>query len=268
MPTKISKVDGKYRVSTPNLVHAFGTSKAKAERQARLLRAIDHGWKRNEESIHEEAQHVVDTLLNEVDQIGAVPIPASGKAYARLRGGIPALRRKQQLYINMARDLGNRGKSTKGFPNHDGSDYTGEGLNEAFTPNEAQVAWARRMLQSLNDGAAWIVPATGQIYQVSHADKTIILVEGDPNDPQGWHEMNKVLFATVGYRVLDGPENPDEMAFAEAMSVSIKKPLERHHTEKTTMSGGKYGKHVASKGKTAGKFKFPANFKVGHSIKA
>lgn len=272
MPTKVQKIDGKYRVSTPNQVHAYGTSKAKAERQKRLLNAIDHGWKPNQESVSVQAQHLADHLLNEVDQIGRVPIPASGKAYARLQGGVSGLRRKQQLYINMARDLGNRGKSTKGFPNHDGSAYTAprhESLNENFTPNEAQIAWARRLLSSLNDDAAWIVPATGQIYKVSHTNKTITLIEGDPNDHQGWHEMNKVLFAAVGYRVLDGPENPDEMSFAEAMNnAPVSKPLERHHTEKTKLGGGSYGKHVASKGKTAGKFKFPSNFAVKHAMKA
>lgn len=46
MPTKIEKVGkGKYRVRTPNSVHAKGTSKAKAEAQQRLLNAIDHGWR-------------------------------------------------------------------------------------------------------------------------------------------------------------------------------------------------------------------------------
>ena len=44
MPTKITKVDG-YRVSTPGGVKAKHTTKEKAEAQARLLRAVDHGWK-------------------------------------------------------------------------------------------------------------------------------------------------------------------------------------------------------------------------------
>lgn len=46
MPAKVSQTkSGKYRVRTPNAVHAKGTTKAKAEAQARLLNAIDHGWK-------------------------------------------------------------------------------------------------------------------------------------------------------------------------------------------------------------------------------
>lgn len=46
MPVKIRKTKkGKYRVSTPSKVHAKGTTKKKAKKQARLLRGIEHGWK-------------------------------------------------------------------------------------------------------------------------------------------------------------------------------------------------------------------------------
>ena len=45
MPAKISKVSGGYKVKTPNAVHAKKTTKSKAMAQARLLNAIDHGWK-------------------------------------------------------------------------------------------------------------------------------------------------------------------------------------------------------------------------------
>ena len=44
MPVKVKKVDG-YRVSTPGGVKAKKTTKAKAERQANLLRGVEHGWK-------------------------------------------------------------------------------------------------------------------------------------------------------------------------------------------------------------------------------
>jgi hypothetical protein len=44
MPVKITKTGkGTYRVSTPNGVHAKGTTKAKAMAQERLLNAVDHG---------------------------------------------------------------------------------------------------------------------------------------------------------------------------------------------------------------------------------
>lgn len=45
MPAKITKINGGYRVATPNMVHAKNTTKEKAKKQARLLNAIDHGWK-------------------------------------------------------------------------------------------------------------------------------------------------------------------------------------------------------------------------------
>ena len=180
MPVSIQKTDGKYRVSTPNQVHAKHTTRKKAERQARLLNAIDHGWhptgKPAREAVHAQAQALASALL-EVDEIGSVPIPASGKAYARIRG-MRGLRNKQQLYINMARDLGDRGKSTKGFKNYDGSAFT-------------------------------------------------------------------------------GPKHEGEG-----------EGLERHKIEPTHLHGGHYGKHVASKGKTGGKFKMPGNWQVGHAIKS
>lgn len=45
MPEKISKVRGGYKVSTPGGTKAKKTTKAKAEAQVRLLRAVEHGWK-------------------------------------------------------------------------------------------------------------------------------------------------------------------------------------------------------------------------------
>lgn len=46
MPVKERKLkSGKVRVSTPGGVKAKATTKEKADAQARLLRAIEHGWK-------------------------------------------------------------------------------------------------------------------------------------------------------------------------------------------------------------------------------
>jgi len=45
MPVKIEKKNGKFKVSVPGRVTAKGTTKAKALAQARLLRAVEHGWK-------------------------------------------------------------------------------------------------------------------------------------------------------------------------------------------------------------------------------
>lgn len=45
MPVKITRTDGKYRVSTPSGTKAKGTTKKKAEAQARLLRGIEYSPK-------------------------------------------------------------------------------------------------------------------------------------------------------------------------------------------------------------------------------
>ncbi len=45
MPVSIKKKDGKFQVSTPNAVHAKGTTLAKAKAQERLLNAVEYGWK-------------------------------------------------------------------------------------------------------------------------------------------------------------------------------------------------------------------------------
>jgi len=44
MPVKIKEVDG-FQVSHGGKVSAKGTTKAKAEAQANLLRGVAHGWK-------------------------------------------------------------------------------------------------------------------------------------------------------------------------------------------------------------------------------
>ncbi|MHA1401840.1 MAG: hypothetical protein ACTSQE_15935 [Candidatus Heimdallarchaeaceae archaeon] len=44
MPVRIKKVNG-YRVSHGGKVSAKRTTKAKAKRQANLLRGVAHGWK-------------------------------------------------------------------------------------------------------------------------------------------------------------------------------------------------------------------------------
>ena len=45
MPVKVAKTDGKYKVTHGGKTSAKGTTKAKADAQARLLRGVAHGWK-------------------------------------------------------------------------------------------------------------------------------------------------------------------------------------------------------------------------------
>ena len=43
MPVTITRMSGgRYEVRTPSRVHAKGTTREKAEKQARLLRAVEH----------------------------------------------------------------------------------------------------------------------------------------------------------------------------------------------------------------------------------
>lgn len=42
MPVKVTKTDGKVRVSTPSGVKSKGTTMAKAKAQERLLNAVEH----------------------------------------------------------------------------------------------------------------------------------------------------------------------------------------------------------------------------------
>lgn len=66
MPVKISKLkSGKYRVSTPNKVHARHTTRHNAKAQARLLRAVDHGWKPTHKQVKESASWIVTHLLED-----------------------------------------------------------------------------------------------------------------------------------------------------------------------------------------------------------
>lgn len=44
MPVKVTKVDG-YKVSTPHGTKAKSTTYQKAQKQASLLRGIEHGWR-------------------------------------------------------------------------------------------------------------------------------------------------------------------------------------------------------------------------------
>jgi hypothetical protein len=45
MPVKVRRRGGRYRVTDGGRVTARGTTRRKAARQARLLRAVAHGWK-------------------------------------------------------------------------------------------------------------------------------------------------------------------------------------------------------------------------------
>lgn len=45
MPVKLTKTDGKYKVSTPHGTKSKGSSLKNALAQKRLLQGVEHGWK-------------------------------------------------------------------------------------------------------------------------------------------------------------------------------------------------------------------------------
>jgi len=87
MPVHIQKTDGKYSVRTPGGTKSFGTTKKKAERQATLLRAIDHGWKPTgkpaRESVRAEAEALVSHLLDGLERGRVEPTKLSGGKYGK-----------------------------------------------------------------------------------------------------------------------------------------------------------------------------------------
>lgn len=95
-------------------------------------------------------------------------------------------------------------------------EYILEGI-EGWEPSPHVLNWFRNLLRTLKNGGEWVVPATGQVYQVDQNNRTVKLVLGDPNDPDQWHEKTKLTFQALGYTVYDEPPgNPDEVSFAES----------------------------------------------------
>jgi hypothetical protein len=68
MPTTITKTKGgKYRVSTPGGTKATSTTKEKAEKQKRLLDAVDHGWEPGEGKPVKQAKRVKEVTHKRKD---------------------------------------------------------------------------------------------------------------------------------------------------------------------------------------------------------
>jgi hypothetical protein len=70
-------------------------------------------------SIKAQASRLASALLDGRDDIDSLPIPDSGKTYARIHG-MGGLFTKERCYRRLARDLANPGMSLNGFPNRDG----------------------------------------------------------------------------------------------------------------------------------------------------
>lgn len=67
MPVSVRKIGpNQYQVRTPSGVRAKNTTKSKARKQAKLLRAIDHGWQPTGHKLaRENALRLVRRALNQ-----------------------------------------------------------------------------------------------------------------------------------------------------------------------------------------------------------
>lgn len=66
MPYSMTKTDEGYRVRSPHGVKAKRTSKRKAEKQIRLLNAIEHGWEPKRRRGHHSCENgsFLDSRVN------------------------------------------------------------------------------------------------------------------------------------------------------------------------------------------------------------
>lgn len=91
--------------------------------------------------------------------------------------------------------------------------------SENWQPTPQILAWWRRVISLFGaKGGHWASPTSGHVYAVNPGTKTLILLQGDPDDPRKWHLRTKRCLAQLGWTVLDSPKDQtDQQAFAEAL---------------------------------------------------
>ena len=106
-----------------------------------------------------------------------------------------------------------------------------------WQPTPEILAWFHNFLNRTRPGV-WVSPGSGQMYNLNPQTKTAILISGSPNDPKHWHDKNKVTMQKLGWTVLDGPGNPNEMSFAEHLTAAeIRSELFEEAVSPFTKSG-------------------------------
>jgi hypothetical protein len=73
----------------------------------------------------------------------------------------------------------------------------------SYSPRPSDTAWARAMVAQMRDGAAWMIPATGDVYRIDHGARVLRLVVPGPIafDTDFLFDRNRAVWATVGYTV-------------------------------------------------------------------
>jgi hypothetical protein len=100
-------------------------------------------------------------------------------------------------------------------------------IKEAMDITPETMNWFQNLLRTMKPKGIWGVPATGQVYEIDQPNRTVTLVQGDPNDEKHWHETTKKIFELLGYTVHDAPDSPDEQAFAESADQIVDAMLAR-----------------------------------------
>jgi hypothetical protein len=69
-----------------------------------------------------------------------------------------------------------------------------------WTPEAADIEWMHQLVDSLNNGGLWVVPATGACYQIDKTDKKLILVS-PPEEDDHLHSRIVLVSKLIGYDV-------------------------------------------------------------------
>lgn len=76
-------------------------------------------------------------------------------------------------------------------------------MEDAWQPDENSLDWTRSLIEKLNDGGAWVVPATGGVYVIDKQNKKLTLI----NNMKGpMHDRIVKAFSELGY-VVDAIED-------------------------------------------------------------
>ena len=70
-----------------------------------------------------------------------------------------------------------------------------------WQPEPQDLLWTTSLLKTIRDGGVWVIPATGQAFQISHAERTLTLIRdpGHPDGPEMYSRIAAVL-EKLGWR--------------------------------------------------------------------
>jgi hypothetical protein len=71
-----------------------------------------------------------------------------------------------------------------------------------WQPRPSDVGWLAGTLKIIREGGIWGIPKTGQVFQISHAKKTLTLIT-DPGTKECLEmtEMTRATAAKLGWKV-------------------------------------------------------------------